>query len=136
MSTRRCFYCVPPEILLSLTNIVFNFISLLRTVDCFQKLETLTPTIMNMLLEMSNDMLLWLRDTKDRLNTTLDVRGRRKMLKTLKQAEMFLNFVYSRLQSKFFNSDIADRPIKLKPKLKKSKTKSSVNRKQFSELRV
>ena len=72
-----------------------------------QRVETLTPAIMNYLLDMSNNMLLWLRKMKAKLSVTDDVRTRKKALKRLKQAEVFLNFVHNRLQSKFFQFDIS-----------------------------
>ena len=73
-----------------------------------QRIETLAPTIMNTLLDMSNNMLLWLQGKKTRLIAIDDVRRRKKGLKRLKQAEVFLNFIHNRLKTKYFQFGIPD----------------------------
>ena len=66
---------------------------------------------MNTLLEMSNDMLLWLRDIQKNIDVNDKIRNRRKLLKKLRQVDVFLSFVQNWLQTRLYQSGGIDRTL-------------------------
>ena len=71
-------------------------------------IEKITTSIMEKLEKMSNDTLTWINSVTDNIMLIVEQKGKKRWLRKLKQAQIFLEYVRDRLQTRFIKYNTTD----------------------------